>query len=102
MTPLVNALWESQKLTLTFDHIALSLTNQLRNAASNASHVGHALGVTQRWETHVRVQWPYLAFPASMITIGITYVLLTIVQSGAIACTGLEEISATKPAAWIE
>lgn len=63
MTALVDALWESQNLTQTFDHIALSLTNQVRNTASNASHIGHAPGTTQKWEIHVRVRWAYLAFP---------------------------------------
>jgi hypothetical protein len=81
MTPLVDALWESQNLTQTFDHIALSLTNQVRNTATNASHIGHASGTTQKWEIHVRVRWAYLAFPASMIAIGILYVLLTIIES---------------------
>jgi hypothetical protein len=81
MTPLVDALWESQNLTQTFDHIALSLTNQVRNTATNASHIGHAPGTTQKWEIHVRVRWAYLAFPASMIAIGILYVLLTVIES---------------------
>ncbi|OSS48170.1 hypothetical protein B5807_07722 [Epicoccum nigrum] len=81
MTPLVDVLWESQNLTQTFDHIAVSLTNQVRNTASNASHIGHAPGTTQKWEIHVRVRWAYLAFPASMIAIGIFYVLLTIIES---------------------
>ena len=81
MTALVDALWESQNLTQTFEHIALSLTNQVRNTASNAAHIGHAPGTTLKWEIHVRVRWAYLAFPASMIAIGIFYVLLTIIES---------------------
>ncbi|KAH6625727.1 hypothetical protein C7974DRAFT_396605 [Boeremia exigua] len=81
MGPLVNALWASQNLTETFDHVARSLTNQVRKTATNASHINQVEGTTQKWETHVRVRWAYLAFPAAMIALGIVYVLLTIVES---------------------
>ena len=83
MTPLVNALWESQNLTQTFEHIALSMTNQVRNTAGSASisNIGQAPGTTHKWELHVRVRWTYLVFPASIIAIGVFYVLLTIVES---------------------
>ncbi|KAJ4984102.1 hypothetical protein SVAN01_10390 [Stagonosporopsis vannaccii] len=81
MTPLVNVFWESQNLTETFDHVARSLTNQVRKTATDASHIRQVHGTTQKWEIHVRVQWEYLAFPAAMIVLGMVYVLLAIVES---------------------
>lgn len=78
MTPLVNALWESANLTHTFDHIAVSLTNQVRNTATKCTRV---TGTTQKWENHVRVRWVYLTFPAAMVAIGVVYVLLAIIES---------------------
>ncbi|KAF1925703.1 uncharacterized protein M421DRAFT_103015 [Didymella exigua CBS 183.55] len=80
-SPLVNALWDSGNLTQTFDNVALSLTNQIRNTAIDSPRYHEASGDTLKWVIHVRVQWPYLAFPIAMITLGILYVFLTIVES---------------------
>ncbi|KAJ4332455.1 hypothetical protein N0V87_008387 [Didymella glomerata] len=80
-TPLVNALWESDNLTQTFNNVALSLTNQIRNTAINSPKYQEATGDTLMWVIHVKVQWPYLAFPIAMITLGIVYVLLIVVES---------------------
>ena len=38
-------------------------------------------GVTQRWVTHVRVDWTYMAFPVAMLSIDILYVILVIIES---------------------
>lgn len=81
MSPLVNALWESNNLTETFNHVARSLTNQARNTAMYSGHWTEASGDTLQWVIHVRVQWAYLAFPIAMITLGVVYVLLTILES---------------------
>jgi hypothetical protein len=80
-TPLVNALWESDNLTQTFNNVALSLTNQIRNTAINSPKYQEATGDTLMWVIHVKVQWSYLAFPIAMITLGIVYVLLIVVES---------------------
>lgn len=80
-SPLVNALWSSKNLTETFDYVARSLINQMRNSAANASHIRQVSGVTKKWEIHVHARWAYMAFPAAMIAIGALYVLLTIVES---------------------
>ncbi|KAF3039289.1 hypothetical protein E8E11_004756 [Didymella keratinophila] len=80
-TPLVNALWESVNLSQTFENVALSVTNQIRNTAVNSPKYQEATGDTLKWVIHVKVQWPYLAFPIAMITLGIIYILLTILES---------------------
>lgn len=80
-TPLVNALWESDNLAQTFENVALSLTNQVRYTAINSPRYHEATGNTLKWVIHVKVQWTYLAFPIAMVALGISYVLLTIVES---------------------
>ena len=81
ITPLVNALWDSKNLTETFDNVARSLTNQMRNTAMNLPEYSEAPGFTLKWVIHVRVKWAYLAFPAAMIGLGVIYVLLAIWES---------------------
>lgn len=80
-TPLVNALWDSDNLTQTFDNVAISMTNQIRNTAVNSPNHHEASGDTLKWAIHVRVEWFYLSFPIAMVALGIIYVLLTIVES---------------------
>ena len=81
MSPLIDAIWDSKNITETFDHVARSLTNQMRNAAANATNIAQVIGTTQKWVTHVRVDWAYLIFPITTISLGVIYVLLTIIES---------------------
>jgi len=73
---IVDALWNSTNLITTFENVARSLTNQIRNTSPDRLE-----GVTQRWVTHVRVDWAYMAFPVAMLSIGILYVILVIIES---------------------
>jgi hypothetical protein len=82
MKPLANVLWNSKNLTETFEHVARSLTNQARSkVSSNASHVKYVEGATQNWAIHVRVKWPFLTLPIVLISFGVAYVLLTVIES---------------------
>lgn len=76
MPPIVDALWYSPNLTATFENVATSLTNQIRNISPDRS-----AGSLQQWVVHVHVDWAYLAFPVTMIFTGIVYVVLIIVES---------------------
>lgn len=76
MPLLVDALWNSTNLTTTFDNVARSMTNQIRNTSPD-EHRG-ALGT---WTIHVRVNWWYLTFPIAMLTLGVLYVVLVIIES---------------------
>jgi hypothetical protein len=76
MPLLVDALWNSTNLTTTFDNVARSMTNQIRNTSPD-EHRG-ALGT---WTIHVQVNWWYLVFPIAMLTLGLLYVVLVIVES---------------------
>lgn len=81
VSPLASVLWDSNNLTQTFENVATSLTNQVRNTAVLNRNYHEASRDTLKWVIHVKVQWPYLAFPIATITLGIIYVLLTIVES---------------------
>jgi hypothetical protein len=72
----LDALWNSTNLTTTFENVARSLTFQIRNSAPSRHQ-----GTTQKWTIRVRVNWAYLAFPISLLTMGLVYVVLTIVES---------------------
>lgn len=76
LPPVVDALWNSTNLTITFDNVARSLTNQLRNASPIRHH-----GELQKWILHVRVDWVYLTYPITILVAGIVYVVLTIIES---------------------
>ncbi|KAJ4984100.1 hypothetical protein SVAN01_10388 [Stagonosporopsis vannaccii] len=76
LPPVVDALWNSTNLTTTFDNVARSLTNQMRNS----SPVRHQ-GKLQKWILHVRVDWVYLTYPVTILVTGIMYVILTIIES---------------------
>lgn len=76
MPLLVDALWNSTNLTTTFGNVARSMTNQIRNTSPD-EHRG-ALGT---WTIHVRVNWWYLSFPIAMLTLGLLYVVLVIIES---------------------
>ncbi|KAF3033904.1 hypothetical protein E8E12_004997 [Didymella heteroderae] len=76
MPPIVDALWNSTNLTVTFDNVARSLTNQIRSSSPDRHQ-----GKLQKWTLHVHVDWAYLAYPVTILVAGILYVVLTIIES---------------------
>ncbi|KAJ4338242.1 hypothetical protein N0V95_008100 [Ascochyta clinopodiicola] len=76
MPAVLDALWNSTNLTTTFDNVATSLTNQIRNSSPDRHQ-----GELQKWILHVNVDWAYLAYPIFMLVTGIVYVILTIIES---------------------
>ncbi|KAI1667265.1 DUF3176 domain containing protein [Pyrenophora tritici-repentis] len=74
--PVFDALWNSTNLTRTFDNVARSLTNQIRNTSPDRQQ-----GVVRDWVIHIHVDWAYMAFPVGMLLTGILYVVLIIVES---------------------
>lgn len=75
-TTIIDALWESRNLTVTFSNLARSLTNHMRRN-SQAKHQGSTL----QWVIHVRVRWWYLAYPIGMLGMAIVYVGLVLWES---------------------
>jgi hypothetical protein len=74
--PFVDALWRSKSLNQTFQNVARSLTNQVRNTSPDRHQ-----GITQNWAIHIHVDWTYMAFPIAMLVFGILYVILIIAES---------------------
>jgi hypothetical protein len=72
----MDALATSTNLTVTFDNVAKSITNQIRNSSPDRHR-----GEMKHWVIHVQVDWAYLAYPLAMLVAGILYVILTILES---------------------
>jgi hypothetical protein len=72
----MDALTNSTNLTVTFDNVAKSITNQIRNSSPDRHR-----GEMKHWVIHVQVDWAYLAYPLAMLVAGILYVVLTILES---------------------
>ena len=72
----MDALATSTNLTVTFDNVAKSVTNQIRNSSPDRHR-----GELKHWVIHVQVDWAYLAYPLAMLVAGILYVILTILES---------------------
>lgn len=66
-TAIKRALDASHDFSATFARAARIITNQLRGADPRRSTVQ---GTANRWAVHVRVRWPYLAFPAVVVLAG--------------------------------
>lgn len=76
MPLMVDALWNSTNLTTTFDNVARSITNQIRNTSPDQHE-----GTLQTWAIHVKVEWWYLTYPIAVLALGLLYVVLVIVES---------------------
>ncbi|KAF2025975.1 hypothetical protein EK21DRAFT_75140 [Setomelanomma holmii] len=74
--PMIDAPCNSTNLMTTFANVARSITNRARSVSGQ-----YQQGNTQSWVVYVRVQWAYLAYPASMLVLGIAYVICMIVES---------------------
>lgn len=76
MPALIDLLSNSTNLTTTFDSVAKSMTNQIRDMGQDPHP-----GTLQQWVIHVRVDWAFLTFPLIMVLAGVFYVVLAIVES---------------------
>ena len=72
----MDALTNSTNLTVTFENVARSITNQIRNSSPDRHR-----GELKQWVIHVQVEWAYLAYPLTMLVTSILYVVLTILES---------------------
>jgi hypothetical protein len=61
------------------DSIAISLTNAIRNLSSD--YISHNLGDSAVQIQFISVRWKWLAFPASIVLLGILLLLTTMIQS---------------------
>ncbi|KAH8193919.1 hypothetical protein TruAng_011913 [Truncatella angustata] len=73
---IVCSLINSTSFTSTFETVARSITDYIRDVAS----VEH-YGTMERWAVYARVDWGYMTLPAVSMLIGCLYVLFTIVNT---------------------
>ncbi|OCL04734.1 hypothetical protein AOQ84DRAFT_225656 [Glonium stellatum] len=73
---IMDVLWNSTNLTTTFENVAQSMTNQIRNTASTLQ-----AGTLQRWVIHIQAKWAFLAFQIVLLSTGCLYVILTILET---------------------
>jgi hypothetical protein len=77
MPAILDVLWDSTNLTITFDNVARSVTNYIRNSSKDRRHQGEL----KKWVLHTHVNWAYLTYPIAMLVAGIAYTILTILES---------------------
>lgn len=68
---LLQPFYESNNLTETFQGIAESLTDTLRNAGDTSTP-----GLTSRWIIRYRIRWAFLAVPVAFITSMFSWLLI--------------------------
>ncbi|KAI0861110.1 hypothetical protein F4860DRAFT_524493 [Xylaria cubensis] len=72
----VEALYKSTNLSTTFDRVARSLSNWMRDISSVKQN-----GKTQEWLVRIRVKWPYIAAPLVEFIIGLAFCLFIIFET---------------------
>ena len=65
--------WNSSALAVTFDHVALALSNWIRNSSGQQQ-----MGNSWEYILFVRVRWVYLIIPAVVVATSSVFVLLSI------------------------
>lgn len=61
-TPILQPLYDSRDLTVTFEKIAMSLSNALRRAGTEPLR-----GTTQNWVIHYEIRWIWLVLPVTLL-----------------------------------
>lgn len=74
-SPVLQPLLNSANITDTFDRIATSMTNTIRNSANTPAQQTTA----QQWTLHVRIMWGFMIFPLATTVLGCLYALFTII-----------------------
>ncbi|KAI8945357.1 hypothetical protein F4801DRAFT_598028 [Xylaria longipes] len=72
----IQALYQSTNLTATFDKVAGSLTNWMRDASGTAHY-----GTAQDWVVFIEVKWPYITVPLLACSMGLAFCLHTIFET---------------------
>lgn len=70
-------LYTHSDMSQTFDNIATSMTNRIREN-DNATRV---FGISYREETYIRVSWPWLIIPGVVVLMSIVLLVASIVLS---------------------
>ncbi|KAI1470290.1 uncharacterized protein F4812DRAFT_449874 [Daldinia caldariorum] len=74
--PVAKALYQSQDLSATFNQVAWTVSNWMREI-SNAT----APGVGEEWVIHIRVNWYYMILPLITLSFGFLFCIWTIIDT---------------------
>ncbi|KAG9676491.1 hypothetical protein KCU99_g2822, partial [Aureobasidium melanogenum] len=69
-------LFNQTNTTATFDAIARSMSNAIRNAGKEPMS-----GTTQQWVRYYQVRWAFLTLPLSLLTIGTVFFILSVIDA---------------------
>ncbi|KAI1379458.1 hypothetical protein F4677DRAFT_464759 [Hypoxylon crocopeplum] len=72
----VQAIYHSEDLSVTFDRVARTVSNWMRDT-SNTTHSG----VGQEWVIHIHVEWAYMVLPLLTIVLGLLFSFWSILET---------------------
>lgn len=75
----IHALYEAKNYSKRIENLATSMTNNIRQ--QNDSGSSPFEGVAYKTETYVHVRWAWFAYPATLLTMSLLYLLGTIIES---------------------
>ncbi|KAI1416841.1 hypothetical protein F5Y13DRAFT_204215 [Hypoxylon sp. FL1857] len=76
MSPISQALYQSENISATFDKVAWTVSNWMRGV-SNVTNPG----VGQEWIIHIHVQWPYMILPLLTTFLGLLFSMWSIIET---------------------
>ena len=75
----MQALYDSSNLTQRIDNLATSMSNNIRSQDDNVT--GPVYGIAWASETYVHVRWAWFAFPATLVLLGVLFLLGTAIET---------------------
>ncbi|OTA93759.1 hypothetical protein M434DRAFT_72607 [Hypoxylon sp. CO27-5] len=76
ISPVAKALYQSENISATFEKVAWSVSNWMREV-SNATNPG----VGEEWVTHIHVEWPYMILPLLTSVLGLLFSMWSILET---------------------
>ncbi|KAI0456526.1 hypothetical protein F5B21DRAFT_154805 [Xylaria acuta] len=75
--PVVQALYQSTNLLVTFDKAAQSMTKWIRDIPNTSPQIG----TVQEWAIRIHVEWPYITAPLAAFVAGLAFCIYSIFET---------------------
>ncbi len=75
--------------SMTMESLATSMTNFIRQGPNSTAVLGHEHYTT----THIRINWPWLCFPAGLVVVAVVFLIAAIISSHTSSKTGWKSSS---------
>lgn len=79
-SPLIDMLYNSHNMSLTFANAARSMSNYIQNVSAPGQSES-ITGTSMIEVIHIKIQWPFIVLPAVTLLTGYVYVLLVLWQT---------------------